>query len=133
MNTNSTSKNKTQATIINLVALALSLAIVAIAWMRENGFLPILLGALGAVLAIFNLMKLRKAEPKITMSFMALVFALAAASAFAMEMGTKQEKTNVEEVKAVMPVELKDSVVLQQEEESALDKLNSITDTTSSK
>ncbi|MCC6371771.1 MAG: hypothetical protein IT236_12250 [Bacteroidia bacterium] len=133
MNTNSTSKNKTQATIISLVALALSLAIVAIAWMRENGFLPILLGALGAVLAIFNLMKLRKTEPKITMSFMALVFALAAASAFAMEMGTKQEKTNVEEVKAVMPVELKDSVVLQQEEESALDKLNSITDTTSSK
>lgn len=42
-------------------------------------------------------------------------------------------EATVEEVKNALPEELKDSVVLQEEEKSALDKLNSITDTSAHK
>lgn len=46
--------------------------------------------------------------------------------------GNKTDAT-VEEVKSALPEELKDSVMLQEEEKSALDKLNSISDSTSKK
>jgi len=132
MNTN-TSKSNTQNKVLNIVALILGLTIFILAWMRENGFLPILLAAIGCIMAIVNLLKFRKAEPKTTLSFIALIFSVAACSVFSMALSTEQTKTNTEEVKQVMPSELKDTTVLKQEEESALDKLNSITDTLSGK
>lgn len=46
--------------------------------------------------------------------------------------GNKAE-ASAEEIKNEMPTELKDSTVLQQEEENALDKLSGVTDSSSAK
>jgi len=47
--------------------------------------------------------------------------------------GEKKAEASAEDIKSEMPAELKDSTVLQQDESSALEKLNSVIDSSEKK
>lgn len=123
------SKNKTQAFIMNAVSALLGLIIAGIIIKNETGLLPLVLAITGIIVAIVNLFKLKNRDIGAGRNLIALVCVIAAASLFTLNAGSKKEAVSAQEIKEVMPAELKDSALLQKEEESALDKLNSIIDT----